>query len=1021
MSKIKKSVSIFLAVLMLISVFTVVPFAANAETNTSGDWEYTILDDGTAETKKYLGSDTAVTIPKKLDSYTVTSIGYSTFKPNDSHQEIKSVIIPDNITRINNCAFQYSHIESIKIPGSVKSIGVTAFWNCWQLNSVVIEEGVKRIEDAAFQNTGLNTQLIIPDSVESIGGGAFLNTGYYNTESNWDNEALYIGKHLIDVKETVSDSFSIKEGTISIAGYAFYNCKSLNSIKIPDSVLTIGKSAFRGCVNLNKVSIGCKVKTIEQSAFCDCVSVNSVLIPTSVESIEVYAFGYLYYENKIDDNYEMREDFKIKGYNNTAAQRYAEANGFEFIDLEQEGTIETDAPNPTETFSQEPTVSESEPLETTEPFVTNPTESVTDKETEASSEINTDTPTEKPTESPKTDSFNWGTDNYNFNNSAPDYFKDSTYRAQINNTYLKKLKSNLTNSEYQVIFDGEWDYGAWLDDEWGGSCYGMSSTSLLAKQGLLPFDNYKAGATKLNDLNAPKNDLELSSLITYYQMLQVKDVIQQQYRTVPNKSNETNIKKIISTLDKNPTALIGFQQDYWGGHAILATGYEYGSWTWDKVSYQGCIKICDPNASMGYDKEFNIYFNTSSYNWTIPGYSVIKSTLGAKFNYIGANVNEINKGGYLSGNSGNKVSDYVARINALKISNNRSVSKVKGTNGNYTTLNASPGEIVEDYAYILGNESEGIIGYNLYDADSAYKVTQDNAQNMQLNIDYDNCRMSGGSQAGKAVIFDKKGVIEVLGESAEYNMSMTFDEDYPTDWFTMTISGEDSDNAVLKKTDEGYILKADKLKNVVVKANNRENSASTMFSTDYDSAFIYEINEKVIGIKVDTDNDGIYDSDIDTVEAPTQESKPVVTAPITTEPLVTEPITTIPIVTDPISTDPSQSDSSKKKVTTKKNNPINVAVKAKTIKLKKLKKKAQKVKAIKVKNNIGKVTYKLVKKGITKKIRKLCKINSKGVITIKKWKKAKKGTYKIKVKVTAAGNSNYNAKAITKTIRIKIK
>ena len=105
----------------------------------------------------------------------------------------------------------------------------------------------------------------------------------------------------------------------------------------------------------------------------------------------------------------------------------------------------------------------------------------------------------------------------------------------------------------------------------------------------------------------------------------------------------------------------------------------------------------------------------------------------------------------------------------------------------------------------------------------------------------------------------------------------------------------------------------------------------------------------------------------------------------------------------------------------KTDNPIKVTVKAKTVKLKKLKKKAQKIKAITVKGAEGKVTFKVVKSGITKKIRKLVKINSSGVITIKKWKKAKKGTYKIKVSVKAAGNSSYNAKTITKTVKVKVK
>ncbi len=109
------------------------------------------------------------------------------------------------------------------------------------------------------------------------------------------------------------------------------------------------------------------------------------------------------------------------------------------------------------------------------------------------------------------------------------------------------------------------------------------------------------------------------------------------------------------------------------------------------------------------------------------------------------------------------------------------------------------------------------------------------------------------------------------------------------------------------------------------------------------------------------------------------------------------------------------------KPTVKKPNPMTVKVKKKTLKLKKLKKKAQKVKTITVKNNKGAVTYKLIKSGISKKIRKLVKINKKGVITIKKWKKAKKGTYKIKVQVKAKGNASYKAGSKKVTVKVKVK
>lgn len=102
--------------------------------------------------------------------------------------------------------------------------------------------------------------------------------------------------------------------------------------------------------------------------------------------------------------------------------------------------------------------------------------------------------------------------------------------------------------------------------------------------------------------------------------------------------------------------------------------------------------------------------------------------------------------------------------------------------------------------------------------------------------------------------------------------------------------------------------------------------------------------------------------------------------------------------------------------------PMTIKAIAKKAKLKALRKHKVKVKkSLKVSKAKGKVTYKIVKSGTTKKIRKLVSINSKGVITIKKWKKAKKGTYKIKVRITAKGNSNYKSKSISRVIKVKIK
>ena len=98
----------------------------------------------------------------------------------------------------------------------------------------------------------------------------------------------------------------------------------------------------------------------------------------------------------------------------------------------------------------------------------------------------------------------------------------------------------------------------------------------------------------------------------------------------------------------------------------------------------------------------------------------------------------------------------------------------------------------------------------------------------------------------------------------------------------------------------------------------------------------------------------------------------------------------------------------------KANQSLTAKASTKTVKKAKVKKKAQKVSgAIKVSGAQGKVTY--AKKSGSNKL----SVASSGKITVKK--KTKKGTYKVKVVVKAAGNGNYNAATKTATVKVKVK
>lgn len=90
-----------------------------------------------------------------------------------------------------------------------------------------------------------------------------------------------------------------------------------------------------------------------------------------------------------------------------------------------------------------------------------------------------------------------------------------------------------------------------------------------------------------------------------------------------------------------------------------------------------------------------------------------------------------------------------------------------------------------------------------------------------------------------------------------------------------------------------------------------------------------------------------------------------------------------------------------------------IIAKIKTIKAKTLKKKSVKVNLKAKADGNGKITYKITK--YPKGMKKYIKVNKKGVVTFKK--KAKKGTYKIRI--TAAASGKY--KRTTKVISIKVK
>jgi len=93
--------------------------------------------------------------------------------------------MPGSVTSIGNSAFSgCTSLRSVIIPDSLTSIGNSAFSGCISLISVMIPESVTSIGDWAFSECFSLTSITIPGSVASIGYEAFEGLTFYNEDSS---------------------------------------------------------------------------------------------------------------------------------------------------------------------------------------------------------------------------------------------------------------------------------------------------------------------------------------------------------------------------------------------------------------------------------------------------------------------------------------------------------------------------------------------------------------------------------------------------------------------------------------------------------------------------------------------------------------------------------------------------------------------------------------------------------------------------------------------------------------------
>lgn len=226
-----------------------------ANVTINGDWAFCKQ---TGTIVSYLGSESIINIPDKIDNITVTSIGAFAFgSPKITNVTIPStvttigvgafsgctnltkIIIPNSVTKISDHAFTYCRsLTNISLPSSVTKMGNDIFLNCFNLTNVTIQDGITFLGNATFSNCIKLTNITLPNTLTSIGQSTF--------------------EGCISLK-----NIAIPSGVTSIGRYAFSYCTNLTSLTLPDGVTDIGMGAFKDCTNLTRITIPNSVQKIE--------------------------------------------------------------------------------------------------------------------------------------------------------------------------------------------------------------------------------------------------------------------------------------------------------------------------------------------------------------------------------------------------------------------------------------------------------------------------------------------------------------------------------------------------------------------------------------------------------------------------------------------------------------------------------------------------------------------------------------------------------------------------------------